>query len=173
MFSHFLPPPHPPTPTPPPPPPSTPTTPRPPPTTLIPDSAEVSKGALSDVHRSCALLCTELLKRCTHRDMTAEYRGVATSLQEEISAALLCADWPVSGVLHGHWVRRLTAELAANISVEGDRDRDRDREREGGAGGAGGKGRKDPSFVTFLMDQLGAVAGGIRRVILDAERVCV
>ena len=114
--------------------------------------------------------------------MTVEYRGVATALQEEVGAALLCADWPVAAVLHDHWVRRLTADLAANISSGSGSGSGsayggsgRDREGEGGAdgkeGGKDGKGRKDPSFVSFLMDQLGAVAVGIRRVILDAERV--
>ena len=144
---------------------------------LHPDSAQVSKGALADVHRCCALLASEVLRRCTHKDMTAEYRGVAVALQEEVGTALLCADWPVAAVLHDHWVRRLTADLAANISTSGgaysgrEREGDASLDKEGKEGGKDGKGRKDPSFVSFLMDQLGAVAVGIRRVILDAERV--
>ena len=40
-------------------------------------------GALTDTHRCCALLVAELLKRCTHKDMTAEYRIVAAALQVE------------------------------------------------------------------------------------------
>jgi hypothetical protein len=125
--------------------------------------------------------------------MTAEYRGVASALQEEVTTALLCADWPVAAVLHDHWVRRLTADLAANISsgsggsgsgsgyggssgggssgdLAGVDKEGKDWGKEGKEGKEG-RGRKDPSFVGFLMDQLGAVAVGVRRVILDAERV--
>jgi hypothetical protein len=45
---------------------------------------------LADTHRCCALLVAELLKRCTHKDMTAEYRIVAAALQvKQLRRALL------------------------------------------------------------------------------------
>jgi hypothetical protein len=76
--------------------------------TAAADSADLSKTSLADCYSCCTLLVNELLKRCTHKDMSAEYRAVAIQLQDEVLASLLCPSWPVCVILHEQLIRKTT-----------------------------------------------------------------
>ena len=82
--------------------------------------------------------------------------------------ALLCPTWPVVALLHDQMVRRLSSDLAANVNTLGGGGggsatslssmQDNAGPDSSSSGRGGGKGdKKDSTYVTFLLDLLGAI----------------
>ena len=120
------------------------------------ESAEVSKHALSDTYRMCASFLNELLKRCSHKDTSAEFRNVATQILNEVFVALPSPKLPIVGIFLDQFVKRINHELNTHASSK---DVKADKE----------DGRKDTTYSTFLMDLISIAGKGYRTFALKSE----
>ena len=118
-------------------------------------TAELSKHALLDIHKASSMFIMELMRRCSHKDTSAEYRLVAGVLIEEIFVSIQFISWPAASILLDHFVKRILSDLSAALSPSLQSLTET---------------KKDPTFITFVMDLLGTIGSNIRRIVLDAEK---
>ena len=120
--------------------------------------SELSKACMADVQRLVNVFVSDLISRCAHKDLFAEYRTAVVAFINELLRALSCPTFPVLPMILEALVRRLLNDVTAEYS-------DRDK-----GDGDKASAKKDSSHTNFLMDLLGTLAAGIRSVTLAAEK---
>jgi hypothetical protein len=118
-------------------------------------SSELSKNALLEIHKVASVFIMELMKRCSHKDTSSEYRQVAILLIEEIFTSIQFISWPVVSIVLDHYVKRILTDLSTALSPSLQ---------------SLSETKKDPTFITFVMDLLGTIGANIRRIVVGSEK---
>eukprot|EP01034_Spumella_vulgaris_P021271 gene21271-27294_t len=119
-------------------------------------SCELSNESLKNCKNLCSKFATELMMRCTHKEASAEYRNVANCILNELFAAALLPSWPICSILLEHFTLRVINQL--------------NKTSQDGKQTADGGSKRDNALVVFLLDLLGTIALGLRKVVLVVDR---
>lgn len=117
---------------------------------------DISKGTLEKCVQYSSLFVTELFARCLNKDSSSEYRTVASALLQETLVAIHCPHFPIVSIFFSRYLNRLLADFNRYVAAP---NQDKHGETF----------KKDPTFVTFVMDLFGHSGAGMRRLLMDAD----
>ena len=112
-------------------------------------SMDTKGGLVQEVKLSCSVFAGELLKRCSHKELSTSYRVLMLRLLEDCFALLLEPDFPVAVLLLETIVRIIVSQLYTLVANPGS--------------------KRDISYLNFLMDVLGLCASELRSHFLTTK----
>lgn len=106
-------------------------------------------AALADTKHLCNGFCSELLKRCGHKDMSGVYRLATLRVMDDLYLTLPCPEYPVASILFETLLRYFIGQLNSILNNP--------------------SAKRDISYVNFLLDVL-ALCGSYTRTFINASK---
>lgn len=101
-------------------------------------------------------------QRCTHKEVSGDYRNLASCLVSEILALIQLPAWPVAAILLEQLLLGVLRQLDLTTNSTSDNSANNNNNNST-------SNKKDASYTPFLLDLLGSAAVGLRGVLVTCE----
>lgn len=115
------------------------------------DQLSLFKDSFSECRRHAVTVTSEILKRCSHKEVSAEYRNTLARFVEELLLSISCPCYSVSTIL----LETLLVKLRSEILVAAKQSNNNDSSK------------RDTTHITSMLDVISTVGCHIRRVHLS------